>query len=95
MVPNTADEATGMITPRFGMKTQLGKRIEKPPRSLLKLGLLIVTWSLILSPYLNAGGNQMRLAITSSAFSEGGMIPRQYSCDGPDISPELSWQGAR
>jgi len=35
----------------------------------------------------------MKLEITSSAFSEGGMIPGRYSCDGPDISPDLSWQG--
>jgi len=35
----------------------------------------------------------MKFFITSSAFSEGGMIPRKYTCDGPDISPDLSWEG--
>ena len=35
----------------------------------------------------------MKFVITSSAFSEGGMIPRQYSCDGPDVSPDLTWEG--
>ena len=35
----------------------------------------------------------MALQITSSAFSEGGMIPRQYSCDGADVSPDLTWEG--
>lgn len=35
----------------------------------------------------------MKLAITSSAFAEGGMIPRRYSCDGPDVSPDLAWEG--
>jgi Raf kinase inhibitor-like YbhB/YbcL family protein len=75
------------------MKMQLGKKVNKSSISLFKLGLLIVTGTLILSPNLNAEGNKMQLAITSSAFSEGGMIPRQYSCDGPDISPDLSWQG--
>ena len=35
----------------------------------------------------------MALQLTSSAFSEGGMIPSQYSCDGPDVSPDLSWEG--
>ena len=29
--------------------------------------------------------------LTSSAFTEGGTIPRQYTCDGNDISPPLSW----
>jgi len=35
----------------------------------------------------------MKLTITSPAFSEGGMIPKKYSCDGTDISPDLSWKG--
>jgi Raf kinase inhibitor-like YbhB/YbcL family protein len=33
----------------------------------------------------------MALAITSTAFKEGGSIPTQYTCEGADISPALSW----
>ncbi|HQP32093.1 MAG TPA: YbhB/YbcL family Raf kinase inhibitor-like protein [Deltaproteobacteria bacterium] len=29
--------------------------------------------------------------LKSPAFSQGGMIPAKYSCDGADISPPLSW----
>jgi Raf kinase inhibitor-like YbhB/YbcL family protein len=29
--------------------------------------------------------------LTSSAFAEGGTIPRRYTCDGQDHSPSLSW----
>ncbi len=36
----------------------------------------------------------MDLKITSTAFEEGGMIPRRYTCDGADLSPPLSWSGA-
>jgi Raf kinase inhibitor-like YbhB/YbcL family protein len=36
----------------------------------------------------------MSLEIRSSAFSEGGSIPAQYTCDGKDVSPPLSWSGA-
>ena len=36
----------------------------------------------------------MALSITSSAFKDGGAIPVQHTCDGPDVSPELSWRGA-
>ena len=32
------------------------------------------------------------MKLTSSAFSEGSAIPKQYSCDGEDISPPLTWQ---
>ena len=31
------------------------------------------------------------MKLTSSAFKTGGMIPRQYTCDGQDISPPLNW----
>ena len=35
----------------------------------------------------------MALQLVSSAFSEGGQIPPQYTCDGKDASPPLSWSG--
>ncbi len=31
------------------------------------------------------------MRLTSSAFSEGSMIPRKYTCDGDDVSPPLKW----
>jgi Raf kinase inhibitor-like YbhB/YbcL family protein len=31
------------------------------------------------------------MELKSSAFAAGGMIPKQYTCDGGDISPPLSW----
>jgi len=34
------------------------------------------------------------MQISSSAFSEGGTIPKKFTCDGPDASPQLSWSGA-
>ncbi len=36
-------------------------------------------------------GNSMKLEIRSTAFEEGGSIPKKYTCDGTDISPPLSW----
>lgn len=35
----------------------------------------------------------MALEITSSAFAPGQAIPSEYTCDGDDESPPLSWQG--
>ena len=32
--------------------------------------------------------------LTSSAFSSGQLIPRRYTCEGPNISPPLAWEGA-
>jgi Raf kinase inhibitor-like YbhB/YbcL family protein len=31
--------------------------------------------------------------LTSTAFSEGGAIPTEFSCDGANVSPPLSWAG--
>jgi len=36
----------------------------------------------------------MAFGIRSSAFSDGGRIPREYTCEGPDTSPPLEWSGA-
>ena len=36
----------------------------------------------------------MALTLTSSSFQHGGEIPPKYTCEGPDISPPLSWGGA-
>ena len=33
----------------------------------------------------------MELNIKSSAFDEGELIPKKYTCDGEDVSPPLSW----
>ncbi len=33
----------------------------------------------------------MNMTITSSAFAHNGSIPKQYTCEGQDISPQLAW----
>ena len=33
------------------------------------------------------------LQLSSSAFQEGEKIPTQYTCDGQNVSPPLSWSG--
>ncbi len=33
--------------------------------------------------------DHMSISVTSSAFKEGDMIPRKYTCDGDDLSPPL------
>jgi Raf kinase inhibitor-like YbhB/YbcL family protein len=50
---------------------------------------------LILSPLLAAVPESAvsDFQLKSSAFSNGGAIPPKFTCDGPDVSPELSWNG--
>ena len=33
------------------------------------------------------------MRLSSTAFSDGGAIPRRFTCDGDDVSPPLSWTG--
>lgn len=33
----------------------------------------------------------MAFQLTSTAFPHNGEVPRQYTCDGPDVSPPLQW----
>jgi len=41
-----------------------------------------------------AKGGAMPFQITSTAFSNGASITKNYTCDGPDVSPALTWTGA-
>lgn len=36
----------------------------------------------------------MPFQIATTAFSSGGTIPKNYTCDGPDLSPPLTWKDA-
>lgn len=35
----------------------------------------------------------MSFTIKTTAFPNGGVIPKKYTCDGPDLSPDLTWAG--
>ena len=36
----------------------------------------------------------MSFQISSTAFSNGETIPKKFTCDGPDVSPQLRWKEA-
>ncbi len=33
----------------------------------------------------------MSLKLATTAFQPGGIIPKKFTCDGPDVSPALAW----
>ena len=35
----------------------------------------------------------MTIQLTSPAFSEGGAIPKKFTCDADNVSPQLAWSG--
>jgi Raf kinase inhibitor-like YbhB/YbcL family protein len=67
----------------------MGTRTPIPAIALLA-GIIGV--GLGLSP-LESGGNDMAITVTSSAFTEGALIPKRHTCDAEDISPDLRWSG--
>jgi Raf kinase inhibitor-like YbhB/YbcL family protein len=40
---------------------------------------------------LSKGGEEVTMQITSTAFEHGDMIPAEYTADGADVSPALTW----
>lgn len=46
-------------------------------------------WLLMSCASLQAQGAPF--SISSSSFPNDGVIPKQFSCDGPDVSPALAW----
>jgi Raf kinase inhibitor-like YbhB/YbcL family protein len=41
-----------------------------------------------------AGGSAMSFALHTKAFTPGGETPKQYTCEGSDASPALTWDAA-
>jgi len=60
--------------------------------------VLLATAMLLLVPALacaGGGGKKMSASfhVTSPAFADGAEIPQKYTCEGPDLSPPLAWEG--
>jgi Raf kinase inhibitor-like YbhB/YbcL family protein len=47
------------------------------------------------SPQASAqnGSEKMTIKVTSTAFNDGELIPKKYTCDGENVSPPLAWSG--
>ena len=59
--------------------------------------LAVPLLTIVLAPFQasllisSQGENAMGFAISSSNFANGGDIPKRFTCDGGDVSPQLSW----
>ena len=79
--------------PRGGraMQTGLGESALRGRDWLRLVGLGVLA---ALAVQTAAEEASMSMTITSSAFAQNGSIPKQYTCEGKDISPPLAWSGA-
>jgi Raf kinase inhibitor-like YbhB/YbcL family protein len=61
---------------------------------LTRAGLCLLGVGAVIGPATGAEEVNMSMSIASSAFAQNGSIPKQYTCEGKDISPPLAWSGA-
>jgi Raf kinase inhibitor-like YbhB/YbcL family protein len=59
----------------------------------LILASLIIASGCRASSEAPEGETAMSIPLTSTAFTEGGTIPKKYTCDDADLSPALAWSG--
>jgi Raf kinase inhibitor-like YbhB/YbcL family protein len=59
-----------------------------------QLSLIVLLLPCSVGHLYSQGGHAMSFAVESTAFAEGGTIPKKYTCHGSDLSPELTWSGA-
>jgi Raf kinase inhibitor-like YbhB/YbcL family protein len=66
-----------------------------PAFAMLFLSSLMVFLFLWHLPSVTVQGQaRSSLQVRSSDFSDGGAIPRRFTCDGADVSPNLQWTAA-
>jgi Raf kinase inhibitor-like YbhB/YbcL family protein len=63
-------------------------------RLYLKVLAVLFAGSILCLASDQATGAAMSFQISSTAFSGSQMIPKKFTCDGPDMSPQLSWKDA-
>lgn len=60
----------------------------------VRYAIPFILFSCVLGIRVGAIGKEgcvMNLDIKSTAFVDGELIPKKYTCDGADVSPQLSW----
>jgi Raf kinase inhibitor-like YbhB/YbcL family protein len=64
----------------------------------VRAAVVVLAWLLFWpsGAAVHAAGKEttMALMLTSVAFGQGGEMPSEYTCDGAEMSPPLSWSGA-
>jgi Raf kinase inhibitor-like YbhB/YbcL family protein len=56
--------------------------------------IFYITLAFVLCSFSLAQAQDSSMKISSTAFAPEGSIPAEYTCDGANTSPALSWQGA-
>ena len=69
-------------------------RAKQMRRFALALCVLVATAFGAVAVVMQPPASSKRMQLTSSAFKNNEPIPKQYTCEGKNISPPLTWSGA-
>ncbi len=69
-------------------KTKRGEARKAAYILIIALGLFLVF------PFGAKGGDPVDISIKSTDFKDSEIIPKKFTCDGEDLSPELLWDNA-
>lgn len=75
----------------FCSDRQQGSKLHARPACIIVFNII---WVLTLQPGVTAtaaGEASMPFTISSPSFSNAASIPRKFSCQGADVSPQLTW----
>jgi Raf kinase inhibitor-like YbhB/YbcL family protein len=67
--------------------------MQKPfvPQNLLRLAVVLLLGVTTTILFHHASGGAVSFQLSSNAFSPGESIPKTFTCDGLDVSPQLVW----
>ena len=64
------------------------------PRFFIHLATMLALAAACAVTAARAQGGAVAFTLSSKAFPNGGAIPKKFTCDGEDVSPDLSWTAA-
>jgi Raf kinase inhibitor-like YbhB/YbcL family protein len=93
--PDAAQKPSRIALQEAGMREILSRTLFRAGTSFPVLFILLVLSAFI--PQTRAisapiaGGSAMDFSLHTNAFTPGADIPKQYTCEGSDVSPALTW----
>ena len=81
------------MTRLFASGLGFARGLPRLKRFIVCLALLAATGCWHGEPVPADDPSRLTITLGSRAFSDGGIIPKEYTCDGADRSPPLEWSG--